>query len=144
MMLFFFWPLQLSACRLAVVLLRPRRANKKSSKLTTVFAPLPVSLASSITKFTCTGLAVWGCGHHLLQINLPPSPLLDSLSSGRNICSTASESTAVKTSETSSAQIPQQPLPPRPLRREGAHNIFLPSLSHPSKHISFSSSLHVH
>ena len=32
-------------------------AEKKSSKLTTVFAPLPVSLASSITKFTCLGMA---------------------------------------------------------------------------------------
>ena len=32
-------------------------AEKKSSMLTTVFAPLPVSLASSITKFTCRGMA---------------------------------------------------------------------------------------
>ena len=32
-------------------------AEEKSSKLTTVFAPLPVSLASSITKFTCLGMA---------------------------------------------------------------------------------------
>ena len=32
-------------------------AAKKSSKKTTVFAPLPVSLASSITKFTSHGMA---------------------------------------------------------------------------------------
>ena len=33
-------------------------AGKKSSKLTTVFAPLPVSLASSMRKFTCRGMAL--------------------------------------------------------------------------------------
>ena len=55
--LFLFCPLQLSACRLALVSPRLWWLKKKSSMLTTVFAPFPVSLASSITKFTCRGIA---------------------------------------------------------------------------------------
>ena len=57
MVLFLFWPLELSACRLACDSPRPWWLKKKSSTLTTMFAPLPVSLASSIMKFTWRRMA---------------------------------------------------------------------------------------
>ena len=59
MALFLSWPLQLSACRSQAVSLRPYCSNskKKSSKLMTVLAPFPVSIASSRKNIIICGNA---------------------------------------------------------------------------------------